>query len=294
MTEGYQPERTPRLTASQRLVLDRLRLLGRLDSSGWCWPSVPYLAAELGRGERTIQRAVARLVELGLVERQERINASSRYRAVASTPTPVRPASDAASTPPDASPTPPPSKRRPRPIDAPVETTPHPRRNDALERAERAEGESSTPDDLLGGPLFPPSTVPSSPRATPARPREAGDRAVRDELRRLYFDGASAGLINVWVGQAAQAILAMSPDATPELVAEREAEARRRFGNHRPLKLAEHWVALGQPQQVGAPRPTNTARGRASADIARLHAIADELAARGPLDGHLLPPGGNA
>jgi hypothetical protein len=51
-------------------------------SDGWCWPSLPAIAADAGIGVRTARRAIRRISESKLVEIEERSGKTSRYRVL--------------------------------------------------------------------------------------------------------------------------------------------------------------------------------------------------------------------
>lgn len=70
------------LSAHETLVL--LALLDRMDRAGVAWPSQLRLARDLGMGRATVQRALYRLLELGVVVEHEpgRSGRSTRYRVV--------------------------------------------------------------------------------------------------------------------------------------------------------------------------------------------------------------------
>ncbi len=88
------------------------------DQQQCCWPSLTRLEQFTGADERTIQRAIARLIDEGHITRETRAGSSSLFylhmdpRQIDATPR-----QDGA---------PPPSKRR----DTPVKLTPHPRQDD--------------------------------------------------------------------------------------------------------------------------------------------------------------------
>jgi hypothetical protein len=126
-----------------------------------------------------------------------------------------------------------------------------------------------------------------------ARTRARGGRQpdpLAQALRSLYFAGGKASLINVWIGKAVEAIRAQDPDVTVAELERRHAAAVERFGDHRVVKLAEHWQALGRAPAVPAarPNPNASARSRTSSDIARLRRAAAELRAA---EGRLLDGG---
>ena len=50
------------------------------DEGGACWPSIRTLAKGAGCSDNTMRRAIQRLVDLGLVERQPRAGSSDIYR----------------------------------------------------------------------------------------------------------------------------------------------------------------------------------------------------------------------
>jgi hypothetical protein len=88
------------------------------DQSQCCWPSLTRLEQFTGADERTIQRAIARLIDDGHITRETRSGSSSLFylhmdpRQIDATPRQDD--------------TPPPSKRR----GSPVKLTPHPRQSD--------------------------------------------------------------------------------------------------------------------------------------------------------------------
>jgi len=89
------------------------------DQSQCCWPSLARLQKFTGANERTVQRAIGRLEELGHVTREERAGSSSLfYLDLDPPPSNCHPSRQAD--------TPPPSTRRP----TPVNLTGHPRQSD--------------------------------------------------------------------------------------------------------------------------------------------------------------------
>ncbi len=87
------------LTTNVRFVL--MILANRADPEGVCWPSVRYIMARTGLGERTVREACKAISELGLmqVERQQRTDggkATNKYNLCISAPPPA----PAAPTPP--------------------------------------------------------------------------------------------------------------------------------------------------------------------------------------------------
>lgn len=55
------------LTGTEKFVL--VALADRVNEDGECWPSIERVARDTSFGERTVKRAIARLVALGLIER---------------------------------------------------------------------------------------------------------------------------------------------------------------------------------------------------------------------------------
>lgn len=60
--------RDKRLSHAQRNLLSILGIYANRNT-GWCWPSVTTLANDLGSNQRHVRRHLARLVELGYIER---------------------------------------------------------------------------------------------------------------------------------------------------------------------------------------------------------------------------------
>lgn len=61
------------------------------DENGECWPSIKTMARNAGCGERSVYRYLDELIELGLIEKEERTGknggrAASRYKLVTKTP----------------------------------------------------------------------------------------------------------------------------------------------------------------------------------------------------------------
>jgi hypothetical protein len=62
------------MTPATALVL--LKLADRADPrSGACWPSAATTAADTGLGQRTVERCIHELKEIGLVEVEQRVDA---------------------------------------------------------------------------------------------------------------------------------------------------------------------------------------------------------------------------
>jgi DNA-binding MarR family transcriptional regulator len=251
---GASDDRTPRLTPSARLVLHVLEQLASETSDGVPYAMVSTIADVAGVSVRSARDGLRRLEALGLLETELRLHDSSRYHL---TPDPAE------------------STRQILP----------PRQN--LPPTERG----TPPMDNLF-PLEPSLDAQNGANAPRegARTRKARDPLV-GTLRSLYFAGASSKLISVWIGQALETIRAMAPDVTSEELERRHAEAQRRFGDHRVVKLAEHWLELDRAPQVGAPRqtvrPGATPRERTDSDVARFRAAAAAIRAREAAGGSL-------
>ena len=68
------------LSAHEALVL--LKLMDHAGADGIAWPSQGTIAAELGMGRSTVVRALARLLEVGVIVEHEpgRSGRATRYR----------------------------------------------------------------------------------------------------------------------------------------------------------------------------------------------------------------------
>lgn len=71
------------LSAHEGLVL--LKLMDHADVDGIAWPSQITIKDDLGMGRATVQRALARLLEVGVIVEHEpgRPGRTTRYRIVA-------------------------------------------------------------------------------------------------------------------------------------------------------------------------------------------------------------------
>lgn len=99
------------LPSTDKMVL--LCLCNFANDTGDCWPSISTLVKKTGLSERTVQRAIRRLIDAGILTIKERSGTSTNYRIHPrhiGTPVTVTP----------------PSPRHP----TPVTVTPHPRHSD--------------------------------------------------------------------------------------------------------------------------------------------------------------------
>ena len=69
----------PDLGDHERAVLALLAFMAREDKGNTAWPSIRYLVETLGKSERTIQRAIASLVEKGHIGRRQRRHDTAVY-----------------------------------------------------------------------------------------------------------------------------------------------------------------------------------------------------------------------
>lgn len=99
------------LPSTEKMVL--LCLSDFANDDGSCWPSIATIVHKTSMGERTVQRAIKRLIQTGVLTKQERSGTSARYQIhPRHFDTPVK------MTPPSIC------------HDTPVKMTPHPRQND--------------------------------------------------------------------------------------------------------------------------------------------------------------------
>ena len=89
------------LRTAAKFVL--VSLADQANDEGYCWPSVAKLALRTSMSERTVQAALAELVEAGYLARHLRTGRSTYYQLL----TPAAPAPRSSGTPADAAPQPP-------------------------------------------------------------------------------------------------------------------------------------------------------------------------------------------
>ena len=173
--------------APERFTL--LALADRADEEGVCWPSVPTLARKCATGERTIQRHLATLQSLGVIEVERRLGHRSLYRIDLDA---LRAAAqECSTTPPHPRQSDTPVNLTPRQIDTrtPVNLSKNPRQSDT-------QYISDAPVDPSGGPRKRGTRIPDDFTATDEMitwAREHTPLVGRDETEQFkdYWQAAS-------------------------------------------------------------------------------------------------------
>lgn len=144
------------------------------DENECCWPSIERLELFTGADERTIQRKIALLIELGHISKEERPGRSNVFYLACDNPrhsdTPLQNPRQAATSPP--------SRRR----GSPVTQSPHPRHSDT-QNPQGTVSETSR------------NAPPGSPAPEGARPLTPDD----EWQRRL--DGYRSGKVSTWTSR---------------------------------------------------------------------------------------------